>query len=112
MALMEKYQSLVDLAKNAGADNLMVQDNGAVLNISGTAQKVLQNATLNNAGAVNWSGAGRVRCTSSAINNSGAFSTLTDGTSLDAVESGTAASGPSMRVNSAPWRHQQVGSAS
>ena len=36
MALTEKYQSLIDMARNAGADNLVIQDDGSVLNVSGT----------------------------------------------------------------------------
>jgi nucleoid-associated protein YgaU len=36
MALIEKYQSLVDLAKSLGADNLVVEDRGNVLHIDGT----------------------------------------------------------------------------
>ena len=37
MALTEKYQSLIDLARQSGVENLSVQDDGTVLNISGTA---------------------------------------------------------------------------
>jgi nucleoid-associated protein YgaU len=36
MALTEKYQSLIDLAKGMGADNLVVQDQGNVLHFEGT----------------------------------------------------------------------------
>ena len=36
MALTEKYQSLIDMAKQGGAQNLTIQDNGTVLNIEGT----------------------------------------------------------------------------
>src|SRR5688500_224812 len=37
MALTEKYQSLIDMAKSAGVDNLTVQDSGTALNVSGVA---------------------------------------------------------------------------
>jgi nucleoid-associated protein YgaU len=36
MALIEKYQSLIDLAKGMGADNLVVEDRGNVLHVEGT----------------------------------------------------------------------------
>jgi nucleoid-associated protein YgaU len=36
MALIEKYQSLIDLAKGMGADNLVVEDRGDVLHVEGT----------------------------------------------------------------------------
>lgn len=37
MSLIDKYQSLIDMAKQHGVDGLTVQDNGAVLNVSGVA---------------------------------------------------------------------------
>jgi len=36
MALIEKYQSLIDMAKGMGADNLVVEDRGNVLHVEGT----------------------------------------------------------------------------
>lgn len=36
MALIEKYQSLVDMAKGMGAQNLIVQETGNALHIEGT----------------------------------------------------------------------------
>ena len=36
MALTDKYASLIDLAKQVGADNLTIQDSGASLSIEGT----------------------------------------------------------------------------
>jgi hypothetical protein len=36
MALIEKYQSLIGMAKGMGADNLVVEDRGNVLHIEGT----------------------------------------------------------------------------
>ena len=36
MALVDKYQSLIDMAKQMGADNLTIQDTGAALHIEGT----------------------------------------------------------------------------
>ena len=36
MALIDKYQSLINLAKQMGADNLTIQDTGTALHIEGT----------------------------------------------------------------------------
>jgi nucleoid-associated protein YgaU len=36
MALIDKYRSLIDLAKSSGADNLVVQEVGAALHVEGT----------------------------------------------------------------------------
>ena len=36
MALTDKYQSLIDLAKGMGADNLVIQENESALHIEGT----------------------------------------------------------------------------
>jgi nucleoid-associated protein YgaU len=36
MALTDKYQPLINLAKQMGADNLVIQDNGTSLSIEGT----------------------------------------------------------------------------
>ncbi len=51
------------------------------LNITGANQKVLDGATVNNSGTVNWSGPGQINGGNSALfNNTGTFNARTDGT--------------------------------